>query len=199
MNTADSINLAIAVATGLSVVISLAVAIVTYKTVLASRAAVDVMRAQLESTTRPYILVGIVVRPMSTFFQLRISNTGGSSAKNLRLSLDKDYHFNAEESAAENLKTFTAFTHPIAEFPPQAELLFHLGLGHRILKSNLSPVQFSVTAKYEYSGREVVEETVVDLQPFGQSGKPVDPIAERLEGIQSEIKALRNAIPRRDA
>lgn len=197
MSTADSINLAIAIATALSVIVALAVAIVTYKAVLANRAAVDVMRAQLEATTRPYILVAPVVRPMSTFLQLRIVNTGSSSAKNLRLSLGQDYYFNAEQSPSKNLKNYAAFTHPIAEFPPQAELLFHLGVGHRILRSDLSPLRFTVTAQYEYSGREAKEETIVDLQPFGNSGKPIDPVAERLEGIEAQLKQL-VAVVRRD-
>lgn len=194
MSTPDLINLAIAIATALSVVVAFAVAVVTYKTVLANRAAVEVMRAQLEATTRPYILIGPVVRPMSTFVQLRIINTGGSSAKNLRLSLDKDYYFNAEHSPETNIKTYAAFTHPISEFPPQAELLFHLGVGHRILRADLSPLRFTVTAQYEYSGREAKEETVVDLQPFGNSGKPIDPLAERLEGIEAQLNALVRAI-----
>lgn len=198
MSNADWINLAIAIATALSVVVSLAVAIVTYKTVLANRAAVDVMRAQLESTTRPYILVAPIVRSMSTFIQLRITNTGSSSAKNLRLSLDKDYFFNAEPGSANNLKTFTAFTHSIVEFAPHAELLFHLGVGHRILRSDLSPLQFTVTATYTYAGRTVSEETVVDLQPFANSGKPVDSVAERLEGIQSQLKTLVEVLRRND-
>lgn len=199
MSTADSINLAIAIATALSVAISIAVAIVTYKTVVASRAAVDVMKAQLEATTRPYILVAPVIRPMSTFFQLRITNTGGSSAKGLRLSLDKDYFFNAEESPGKNLKTYAAFVHPIAEFPPHAELLFHLGVGHRILRSDLCPMRFTVTARYEYSGREVTEESVVDLQPFGDSGKPIDPVAERLAGIEANLKEISAALRRVDS
>jgi len=198
MSTADSINLAIAIATVLSVIVSFAVAIATYKTVLANRAAVEVMRAQLEATTRPYILVAPVVRSMSTFVQLRIINTGGSSAKNVRLSLDKDYYFNAEQNPAKNLKSYAAFTHPITEFPPQAELLFHLGVGHRILRSALSPLQFTVTAQYEYSGRKVKEESVVDLQPFGNSGKPIDPLAERLEGIETQLKELVKVLHRDD-
>lgn len=198
MSTADLINLAIAIAAVLSVVVSFSVAIVTYKTVQANRAAVEVMRAQLESSTRPYILVAPVVRSMSTFVQLRIANTGASSARNLRLSMDKDYYFNAEQSAANNLKTFTVFTHPIAEFAPQAELLFHLGVGHRILRSELSPLQFTVTATYEYAGRTVIESTVVDLQPFVRSGKPIDPVAERLEGIQEQLKNLSRVLRRDD-
>jgi len=198
MNTSDWINLAIAIATTLSVLISVAVAFVTYKTVQANRAAVEVMRAQLEATTRPYILIGAVVRPMSTFLELRIVNTGGSSAKALRLSLDKDYFFNGEEGDSRNLRSYSAFCESIAEFPPQAELLFHLGVGHRILKSERCPMLFTVSARYEHAGREFAESTVVDLRPYGNSGKQVNPIAERLESIQTELKAIGAALRRND-
>jgi hypothetical protein len=193
VTTADYINFAIAVATALSVLISAAVAVVTYKTVLASRAAVEVMKAQLEATTRPYILVAPVVRSMSTFLFLRIVNTGGSSAKQLRLSIDKDFFFNAEDQPNNNLKTLAAFTNPIAEFAPQAELLLHLGVGHKIFSSDLTPLQFTVTARYEYAGRTVEEQTVVDLQPFKHSGKPIDAVAERLEQIRDELRKLASA------
>jgi hypothetical protein len=199
MTTADLINLAIAVATTVSVAISLAVAIVTYKSVQASRAAVDVMKEQLEASTRPYILIAPTVRPMSTFVQLRILNSGTSSAKNLRLSLDKDYFFNAENSPAQNIRKFAAFVHPIYEFPPQAELVFHLGVGHRIFTSDLSPLRFTVTAKYEFGGKTFDESTIVDLQPYMNSGKPIDPVAERLEQIRDELKSLRGQLPKHDA
>jgi len=198
MTTADQINLAIAFATAASVIVSLVVAIVSYQAVQASRASVMVMREQLEATTRPYVLVAPVVRPMSTFLQLRIANTGTSSARNLRLVLDRDYHFNADEAASSNLRTYTAFVHPIQEFPPEAELLFHLGVGHRIFRSDLSPLRFVITAKYEYGGKTVEESTTVDLQPFISAGKPVDPIAERLEGISGELAKLREALGHRD-
>ena len=57
----------------------------------------------------------------------------------------------------------------------------------------------TVTAQYEYAGREVNEETIVDLQPFGNSGKPVDPLAERLEGIEAQLKQLVGVVRRGDA
>lgn len=199
MITADLINFAIAVATTVSVAISLAVAIVTYKSVQASRAAVEVMREQLEASTRPYILIAPTVRPMSTFVQLRIVNSGTSSARNLRLSLDKDYFFNAEDSPSKNIRKYTAFTHPIYEFPPQAELLFHLGVGHLIFTSDLSPLRFTVTAKYEFAGKNFDEATIVDLQPYMNSGKPIDPVAERLDQIREELKLLRSAVTKHDA
>lgn len=199
MTDADQINLAIAIATGVSVIVSLVVAVFSFNAVKASRESVQVMRDQLEATTRPYLLVAPVVRPMTTLLQLRITNAGGSSARNLRLSLDKDYHFNAEEGASNNLRTYTAFVHPIHEFPPRAELLFHLGVGYRIFRSDLSPLRFTVTASYEYAGREVQESTAVDLQPFMNSGNPIDPIAEGLDGIKAELSGIRNAFERGDS
>lgn len=198
MTTADKINLAIAIATVASVIVSLAVAIVSYQAVKASRASVMVMREQLDATTRPYLLVAPVVRPMTTFLQLRIANTGTASARNLRLSLDRDYHFNAEPAASKNIRTYTAFVHPIQEFPPEAELLFHLGVGHKIFRSDLSPLRFVVTAKYEYGDRTIEEGTTVDLQPFMSAGKPIDPIAERLENISGELAKLREVLRAHD-
>lgn len=194
MSIADQINLAIAIATFGSLVVSLAVAIVSYKAVQVSRTSVQVMREQLEAASRPYVLVAPVVRSMTTFLQLRIVNTGSSSARNLKLTLDRDYHFNAEEGAGNNLRNFTAFVHPIQEFAPQAELLFHLGIGSRIFFSDLSPLRFTVTASYEFSGKTVEESTTVDLQPFVGAGMPVDAVAESLDGIKSELSQLRSSL-----
>lgn len=122
MTTADQINIAIAIATTCSAIVSLVVAVVTYMIVRANREAVAVMGAQLEATTRPYIQVTPMVREMSTFLELRIMNAGASAATDLRLTLDKDYHFNAEEGEAKNLKKYTAFSQPIESLPPKAEL-----------------------------------------------------------------------------
>jgi uncharacterized protein YceK len=95
MNLSDQLNLAVAITGGCSAVISLFVATVSYQMVKANREAVAVMKAQLDATTRPYIQVTPIVRAMSTMLMLSIKNTGGSSAINLRLSLDKNFYFNA--------------------------------------------------------------------------------------------------------
>lgn len=189
MSTSDKISLAIAIAAVFSVLVSLLVVYISYLVVKVNREVVNVMREQLDASTRPYIYIAPDVRPMTTLLLLRIGNTGASAAKNLRLTLDKDYYFNGEKNDSKNLRHYSAFSHPIEAFAPRAELVFNLGIGHRVLKSDLCPLQFRVIAEYEYRGRTVSETTCVDLQPYAQSAQLIDPIAERLDKIVGELKA----------
>jgi hypothetical protein len=190
MTPSDQINLAIAIATACSVVVSLAVVYVSYLVVKANREAVNVMREQLDASTRPYIYVAPDTRPMTTLLLLRVANTGASAAKNLRLKLDRDYYFNAEKSDSKNIRCYAAFTHVIEAFAPRAELVFHLGVGHKILNSDLCPLRFRVTAEYEHNGHTVTEITSVDLQPYIEAAQPMDPISERLDKLVQEFKTL---------
>jgi hypothetical protein len=200
MNLADQINLAVAITGGCSAAISLFVAIVTYQMVKANRETVAVMKAQLDASTRPYIQVTPFVRAMSTMLMLSIKNAGGSSAKNLRLSLDKDFYFNAHLDEDDNLRKYTTFVHPIQSLSPQAEMVFYLGVGHNIFRdAERCPQQFTVQAEYEYQDNRVVESTTIDLQPFRKSAKPVDPIVEQLENISGHLSEIRSAVSRNDA
>jgi uncharacterized protein YceK len=199
MNLSDQLNLAVAITGGCSAVISLFVATVSYQMVKANREAVAVMKAQLDATTRPYIQVTPIVRAMSTMLMLSIKNTGGSSAINLRLSLDKNFYFNALTGEDDNLRTYTTFVHPIQSFSPQAEMVFHLGVGHNIFRdSERCPQQFTVKAEYEYQDKRIVESTTIDLQPFRKSAKPVDPIVEELAKIGGHLREIRSAVSGKD-
>lgn len=199
MTLADQINLVVAITGGCSAVISLFVAIVTYQMVKANRETVAVMKAQLDASTRPYIQVTPVVRAMSTLLMLSIRNAGGSSAMNLRLSLDKDFYFNAHASEDDNLRTYTTFVHPIQSFSPHAEMTFYLGIGHNIFgDSKRCPQQFTVRAEYEYQDKRVIESTTIDLQPFRKSAKPVDPIVEQLGKMTEHLSGIRASISRTD-
>lgn len=192
MQLADQINLSIAIAAGLSAIVSAFMAAVTVAILRANRATVRVMEAQIESASRPYIQITPVVRPMTTAVELRVKNVGSSAAQRLRLTLDRDYQFNAEHGSHHNLRTYTAFSKEIQMFAPGSELRFLLGVGHRILSHpELCPLQFTVEAAYGYEGKRVVEETTVDLEPFGKSNQPTDPVVERLDKIAAELKAIR--------
>lgn len=192
MQLADQINLAMAIATGLSVVVSAIMTAMTYAILKANRATVEVMRVQIEATSRPYIQITPVVRTMTTAIELHVRNVGSGSANGLRLSLDRDYQFNGEAGAHNNIRTYTAFSKEIQMFPPGAELRFLLGVGHRILgDASLCPAQFAVTAAYGYEDKKVSEVTMIDLEPFGKSNQPVDPLVERMDKLVAEVKALR--------
>jgi archaellum component FlaG (FlaF/FlaG flagellin family) len=195
MSIPDEINLAIAIATVLSVVVSAVMAAMTYAMLKASRGTVDIMKAQIEAASRPYIQISPYVRPMTTAVELHIKNTGSTSAEKVRLSLDRDYFFNAEEGPRNNIRSYTAFSKEIQMLPPGAELRFLLGIGHRILTHpKLCPTQFAVAAKYEYQGKTVSESTTIDLEPFGKSTQPIDPMVERFDKLIAELKEFREQV-----
>lgn len=192
MTITDKINLAIAICAGLSVLVSAIMVVMTYRILRANRATEQVMREQIEASSRPYVQISPQVRPMTTAVELIVKNVGNSSAENLRLNLDKDFNFNAEDGEHNNLRKYHAFSSEIRMFPPGAELRFLLGIGHQILrKPSLCPLQFSVAASYGFAGKRVLEETTIDLEPFEKSNRPVDPVAERLDQLVSEMKAIR--------
>lgn len=199
MTLADKINLAVAIIAGVSAAISLFVAIVTYQMVKANREAVAVMREQLDAASRPHIQISPMIRSMSTLLMLSIKNTGGSSARNLLLTMDKDFYFNAESGEDDNLRKYTAFVHPIESLSPQAEMNFYLGVGHNIFRnSERCPQKFTIKAEYEFQGRRLIESTIIDLQPFRKSAKPVDPVVERLDDINKSLVKISNSLSRTD-
>lgn len=189
---ADKINLAMAIATGLSVIVSAAMAVLTYAVLKANRATVEAMQAQIEAASRPYIQIVPIACAMTTAIELHVKNIGSSSAVRLRLSLDQDYQFNAEEGEHANIRKYSAFSKEIQMLAPGSELRFLLGVGHRILNnSKLCPMQFSVNAEYEFEEKKFVEKTTIDLAPFGRSAQQIDPIAERLDKLAVELRSIR--------
>ena len=189
MQTSDQINLAIAIISGVSTLMSLAVVIATFKILRANRQTVDVMREQVVAITRPYIQVSLQVRVGSSFMMLKIWNSGASPANNLKLTLDRDFFFNAERNDNNNLRNYQAFRERIESLPPKAEITFDLGAGHTVFgNAELCPLQFTVSADYEFDDRLVAERTSVDMRPYLRSSPPIHPVAEQLEALNNQIK-----------
>lgn len=188
MQTADQINLAIAIVSGLSTLMSLAVVITTFKILQANQETVAVMREQARSASRPYIQVQPWIRVGSTMLMLTIRNAGANAAQNLSLKMDKDFYSNGEQSESRNLRRYTAFVHPSESLAPRAEISFHLGAGHIVFSNPDScPQRFVVTAEYEFAGEKVVESHTIDLQPFLNSAQPIDPVAEQVEKLVEQL------------
>lgn len=191
MQIADQINLAIAIVSALTALASLAVMFATFRILQANRESVAIMREQVRSLSRPYIQITPWVRTSSTMLMLTIRNAGSTNARNLRLSMDRDFYFNGEKTSGKNLRNFSAFTELIECLPPQAELVFHLGVGHVIFgKAENSPIRFSVTAEYDFEGEHTSEVTVVDLQPFQFNAQPIDPVAEQIEKLTQKLSEI---------
>lgn len=191
MQTADQINLAIAVISGLSTVMSFAVVVATFKILRANRQTVDVMREQMLAVTRPYVQVSPQVRIGTPFMSLKIWNSGSSAANRLKLTLDRDFFFNAEQGEDKNIRSYKAFSQQIESFPPKAEITFGLGAGHTVFGNpERCPLQFTVSVEYEFEGHQVAERTSVDMRPYRHSSPPVDPVAEQLEKLNQHVAAL---------
>lgn len=188
MEIADKINLAIAIISGCTALISLGVLLATFRILQANRDSVAVMREQVRSLSRPFIQVTPLVRTGTTLIMLSIKNAGTTNARRLKLSMDHDFFFNAEKNPGKNLREYSAFTEVIECLAPKAEIKFLLGLGHVVFgKSDLCPPKFKISAEYEFEGEHVHEETVVDLTPFQFSAQPIDPVAEQLERLRVSV------------
>lgn len=200
MTIADHINLVVAIIGGCSLLVSLFVAVITLKIVRANRETVEVMRVQFESSTRPYVDVAPIVADKHPLLLLRIRNSGTSAARNLKLDLDKDFYFNAEESEGSNLRRYTAFVHPIGALAPRSEITFILGVGHTVFRnSDRCPMKFNVTATYEFEDKRVTEVNAVDLQPFMKVSAPRDPFLEQIEKINDNLKFIGASLNKADA
>lgn len=188
MQTADQINLAIAIISGLTALSSLAVVFATFRILQANRESVAVMREQVRSLSRPYIQITPWVRTGSTLIMLTVRNAGQTSARNLKLSMDQDFYFNGENAPGKNIKEFSAFKEVIECLSPHAELNFHLGVGHVVFgKTELCPMRFTITAEYDFEGEHASESTVIDLQPFKFTVQPIDPVAEQIEKLTQKL------------
>lgn len=191
MQTADQINLAIAIISGLTALASLAVMFATFRILQANRESVAVMREQVRSLSRPYIQITPWVRTGSTLMMLTIRNAGSTNARNLKLSMDRDFYFNGEKAPSRNLKEFSAFKEVIECLPPHAELNFHLGVGYVVFgKTDLCPMRFTITAEYDFEGEHASEHTAIDLQPFQFTAQPIDPVAEQIEKLTQKLDQI---------
>lgn len=168
-------------------------AYLTYRMVKASEASVDAVRDQSEAMLRPYITVAPFIRPHTSFLYLRVKNTGRMGAQNVRLTLDRDFfQFGEMDRPDKNLRTMSAFSAPIDSLPPGVELIFCLGQGWILFGENakpgVSPVQFNVTATYEFLRKRVEEVNRVDLRPYIGTEGERDPVVEELERIRKVME-----------
>lgn len=161
----------------------------TYKMAKASEASVQAVREQSEAMLRPYVNVSPFVRPHTTILYLRIENTGKTGAENLRISMDKDFfQFGKAKQPDHNLRTKAAFVDTIQSLPPGGSLVFALAQGFVIFgpgaDATVVPQQFSVTATYNFAGKQVTETHRIDLRPYIGSEGEHDPVVDELEKLR---------------
>lgn len=185
--SANGISLGIA---ALSVVLTAAYSFLTFKILQANKRVTSLMEQQLESATRPYISVDVITGG-SPLLSLRIRNLGSSAARNLTLTLDRDFYRLNQKREENNLRRAPAFTSRIPSFAPRAELVFDLGVFWQIVKEpEITPTQFRITAVYEYAGKKTDETTDIDLDIFHYSVAHAEPFVQELEKIREALEKI---------
>ena len=167
----------------------------TYKILKANEKVVQVMKEQSEAMTRPYITVSPTLEPDNPIFYLRITNTGRTVARNLRLTMDESFHKFGETSKDSDISTFSAFNHPIDAFPPGASMTFALAQGFVVFAKDadesILPKRFAVTAEYEYGiDKKVQEEHVIDLRPYLNADIPQEALIRKLSDMIKVIEKI---------
>ena len=174
----------------LLVLVTICYVVINKKVLDQSRAVTGLMREQHHDATRPYVTVDVTTARYS-IFTLRIRNTGKTAARNLQLSIDREFWRFGLKDEHHNVRTSSAFANPIKLFAPDSELLFDLGVSSQIYNQpHLTPHEFEITATYSYSDRTVSESTHIDLWIF--RGTTVNPSAlvEELHKIGEAIEKL---------
>ena len=178
----------IEILTGALVLITGGYAYLTFKMSKTSERSVQMMKAQTEAMSRPYLVVQPLVRPATSLMYLKIYNSGKTPALKVKLELDRDFFQFGESN--KNLKEFGIFSSRLDSFAPNQELFFGLGQGWDIFgdsKKSL-PKQFVVTATYSYMNKVVVEKSHIDLCLFEQSEGEANPIVEELKIIREALE-----------
>ncbi|MGA7561621.1 MAG: hypothetical protein WBW55_00245 [Desulfobaccales bacterium] len=182
------------VLTGILVIITGSYAWATYKILRANEKVVEEMKEQSEAIMRPYIRIAPYVVPGTPLLGIRIANTGQSPAQNLTLRMNKDFYKFGEHQDGKNIARFKAFCETIDMFSAGAELIFDLAQGFKIFAEdadpNLMPRLFTITATYQFFGKKVIENNIIDLNPFEGSTQPRDLLLSELGNIRNSIEEL---------
>lgn len=186
--------------TGILVIITGVYAWLTCRIAKANEQVLSVMRSQTVDINRPYIIVRPVTIPGDQIIYLRVSNTGRTAARNVRLAIDRDFYQFAQKEDDHNLRTLNVFRNQVDCFPPGMELNYYLGTGPGIFGQNhppeLSPVVFNVTATYSFLDQTVQETTTVDLRPYLKTVDS-DPLGSRLEELIKVMEKLNDTLGKR--
>lgn len=167
----------------------------TYKILRANERVVQVMSEQAEAMTRPYITIAQVLEVDNPIFYLRVSNTGRTPARNLRLKLDKSFYQFGEKTGDNNLAKYAAFNEPIDAFPPGAEITFSLAQSFKMFAedadSEILPQKFAITAEYAYGvDKKIVEEHFIDLRPYRDADIPQDAVIRKLKDLARAVEKV---------
>ena len=190
--TIERLTFVLVIATIALVFVTAYYAYLTRRMAIAAENSSKIMAAQTEAMMQPHIIAVPFIRPSTNIIYLKIQNIGCTAAEEVRLSLDRDFFMLGDHSKSENnLRMASIFSESTDSLPPGFELHFALAQGHNFFGPNsnpeITPAQFSITAKYSYSGKYVEKIMKIDLRSFLMSEGKSDPIVDQLKLIREAI------------
>jgi hypothetical protein len=164
----------------------------TYQILKANQNSVLAMQAQSEASYRPYVTARISMQVGEPFFYLNIENIGKTAAKNLKLSLNKDFYQRGEKTDKNNIKNFPLFNDLISEFTASTHFFYPLVSSVDLLSNtfdeNLVPKKFSIIAEYSYSNNKCVKEVFTfDLSVYQDCIALKDSLVTAINGVSTAI------------
>ncbi len=151
-----------------------------------------------EAQRRPYIQIRTYNR-LGAIACLLIKNVGKTSAINVRFEIDHDiFQYGKQER---NIKDFPLFREGAKSIPPETE--YHIDIAQYQLffaddqdKTDMPklPSIFKITCSYSFFGKNVKEETVIDIKSARNTLAVSGEIAYRLNEIKGEITKIGNVL-----
>lgn len=177
--------------------LTLALVIVTMIYSLFTYMMVRQMKAQYTSFLAPIISISVKIK-YSQFFCLKVANVGRSTAKNVRMIIDKDFYRFGEYVEGNNLRGFPAFNRAMPSLAPSEELFFMLSQGFNLTNQvdgqDITPKQFSIRVEYDFDGKRHFESHEIDLEFYFSTSSDEDEEIEKLDSIGKELEKIRKAL-----
>lgn len=158
----------------------------TKKILQTNQKTIEEVREQAWLASRAYMVVRIVFKHKYVC-ALELANEGKSSARNVRLSLDRDVFQGGDPKR--RINDLPVFARALDAVPPGIRSSVYLWPGTIKPGTELYPDKFKITATYETLGRNIAEETTLDVYLYTEF--PAAPTEESLETIAGSLEEIK--------
>ena len=165
-------------------------AYLTYKMTKTAQETLEEMREHRWEAMMPQILIEPYVRKNTPILYLKISNIGKNSAKKISFSIDKEFWQFGERKEHFALHNKDLFKKQFGTFHPNQELHFALAQGFILFakeENPLCPLQFTISVKYEYLGKQLYEEFYIDLKIYVGSEQEREPLVDEIKVFHKNL------------
>ena len=166
----------------------------TYRLVSANNRLIEFSEQQIELQQRPYIEVSVVVRDGAPLFQLKVTNTGASSARNLKIDISPDFYRFHEKLEKNLIQGFPLFSQVTPSFPPKMEILYDLGVAYKFFEEDvdetIAPPEMVVKMSYGSGLKSYEDEIRLDIRMFGGAFAGSVGSLNELKKVNSNLEAL---------